>query len=81
MFDGPDFPGSLDEQQFEAWLEKGRESRIGYRYLLILWEAVEMTYVPAYATTRDEISKYAPFGQSTGRESLIAAYDVFSESR
>lgn len=81
MFDGSDFPKSLDEELFDAWLENGRLSKIGYNYLLIVWDALESNYRPVYAESRDKIYKYEMYQTSTGRESLIAAYDLYSESR
>jgi hypothetical protein len=30
MFEGSDFPKSLDEETFNGWLENGRQSKIGY---------------------------------------------------
>jgi hypothetical protein len=81
MFDGSDFPKSLDEELFDAWLENGRQSKIGYNYLLIVWDEYESKYLPVYAAHRDEIGEYETYKTSTGRESLIAAYDLYSESR
>jgi hypothetical protein len=81
MFNGSDFPKSLDEEVFNLWLENGRQSKIGYNYLLIIWDGYESTYRPIYAEHRDEIGQYEPYQSSTGRESLVAAYDLYSESR
>ena len=81
MFDGPGFPKSLEEEVFDLWLEKGRSSKIGYNYLLIVWDEYESSYKPVYATERDEISQYKSDKVSVGRERLIAAYDLYSESR
>jgi hypothetical protein len=81
MFNGPDFPKSLDEEIFSLWLENGRLSKLGYNYLLIVWDAYESKYRPVYAERRDEISEYESYKTSTGRESLVAAYDLYSESR
>jgi hypothetical protein len=78
MFDGPGFPKSLDEQVFNTWLEKGRLSKIGYHYLLIVWDDYESAYLPVYAEHRDKIAQYQ---KSTSRERLVAAYDLYSESR
>ena len=78
MFEGPGFPKSLDEEVFNRWLEQGRLSRIGYHYLLIVWDDYESAYQPVYVADRQEISAY----QSSGsRERFIAAYDLYSESR
>jgi hypothetical protein len=81
MFEGSDFPQSLDEETFNSWLENGRESKIGYTYLLIIWDEYESSYRPVYAETREEIGTYQGYHESTGRESLVAAYDLYSESR
>jgi hypothetical protein len=81
MFNGPDFPKSLDEDVFSSWLENGRLDKIGYNYLLIVWDEYDSVYRPVYAQHRDEISEYEMYKTSTRRESLIAAYDLYSESR
>lgn len=81
MFDGPDFPKSLDEEQFEEWLEEGRNSKIGYNYLLIIWDSFDEKYLPVYLEERLRISNYEKYGESVGQEALIAAYDLYSESR
>lgn len=81
MFDGSDFPKSLDEQQFEEWLEEGRESKISYQYLLIIWDAFEEKYQPVYLEERSKINSYELYGNSVSQESLVAAYDLYSESR
>lgn len=78
MFDGPDFPKSLDEELFDTWLENGRQSKLNYNYLLIIWNELESDYQPVYVEKRDELEN---FPASTGRESLVAAYDLYSESR
>ena len=81
MFDGPDFPKSLDEEVFNLWLEKGRQSKIGYKCLLIVWDNYEAVYRPVYAEHRDEINHYEMYKTSIGQEGLVAAYDLYSESR
>ncbi len=81
MFDGSDFPKSLDEELFENWLEVGRASKIGYHYLLIVWDAFEERYLPVYAEVREAIKEYDSYHGATGRESLVAAYDLYSEGR
>lgn len=81
MFDGPDFPKPLDEELFEIWLEKGRQSRLSYHYLLVVWNELEAEYQPAYEEHRDKINEYERYPGLTGRESLVAAYDLYSESR
>lgn len=81
MFDGTDFPKSLDEEVFNLWLENGRLSKIRYNYLLIIWDEYESNYKPVYAEHRDEIGEYETYKASVSRESLVAAYDLYSESR
>ncbi len=81
MFDGSDFPKPLDEALFDEWLEKGRSSKISYRFLMIIWDELEGNYLPVYTENRDDLVKYAPYQTATVRESLVAAYDLYSESR
>ena len=81
MFEGSDFPKVLEEQQFNEWLEKGRESKISYRFLLILWDAFEEKYQPVYLEERNKINSYERYGSTVSQESLVAAYDLYSESR
>jgi len=81
MFDGPDFPKALEEKQFEEWLEEGRNSKIGYHYLLIIWDDYDARYLPVYIEGRAQLTSYDKYGAATNRESLIAAYDLYSESR
>jgi hypothetical protein len=81
MFEGSDFPKSLDEETFNGWLENGRLSKRRYNYLLIVWDEYGSEYLPFYAEDREEIAKYEPYKVSTGREALVAAYDLYSESR
>lgn len=81
MFDGRQFKKSLDEQVFNSWLEKGRQSRMGYKYLLVIWDEFESNFRPAYTEHRSEIGNYEQYPSSVGRESLVAAYDLYSESR
>jgi hypothetical protein len=81
MFEGPDFPASLDEMLFDEWLEKGRASKIGYAYLLIVWDELDNCYLPFYVEERSEIQEYARYGQSPENRLLVAAFDLYSENR
>jgi len=78
MFNGSGFSKSLDDEVFTLWLEKGRDSKIKYNYVLIIWDEYETEYKPVYVELRDEIE---PYKTSNGRELLVAAYDLYSESR
>ena len=81
MFDGRDYPKPLDESLFEIWLEKGRESKISYNFLLLIWDDLDAQYLPVYAEHRDTFSEYEKYGESKGREALVAVYGLFSEAR
>ncbi len=81
MFDSPEYPGSLDEAIFESWLENGRSNKIAYAYLLIVWDEIESRYFPAYAEARGELYGYERYGDSPARQLLVAAYDLYSESK
>jgi hypothetical protein len=78
MFEGREFPKSLSEEIFNQWLEDGRLSLLGYHYLLIVWDEYDAAYHPVYVERRDEI---APYNATGSRERLVAAYDLYSESR
>lgn len=78
MFEGRDFPKALDEEVFNQWLENGRLSKIGYQYLIILWDDFESAYQPVYVAHRDDIKAYKT---PRSRERFIAVYDLYSESR
>ena len=41
MFEDPDYPKPLDEDQFDQWLEEGRELKINYNYMLIIWDSLK----------------------------------------
>lgn len=81
MFDGPGFPLALDEDVFDQWIEKGKTDKLGFRYLLIVWDEYDSAYRPQYAQKREEFDHYPRYESSTSRESLIAVYDLYSESR
>lgn len=81
MFEGADFPKSLNEELFDSWLENGRQSKLSYNYMLIIWDELEAEYRPVYLGSRDELKDYAEHKIAIGRESLVAAYDLYSESR
>lgn len=81
MFDSPDFPKSLDETLFNTWLENGRASKISYTHLLVVWDEFELAYQPVYVECLEEINKFQKYGTLAVRESLVAAYDLYSESR
>ena len=81
MFEGLKFPKSLDESIFESWLEAGRSSPIAYNYLLIIWDEWDEKYRPVLVEDRKEIETFAKYGDSASRELLVAAYDLYSESR
>ncbi len=81
MFESRDYPKSLDESIFESWLERGRESKISYAFMLVIWDEGEQDYFPRYAEERSEIAQYEKLGESFGRQSLVAAYDLYSEGK
>ena len=81
MFDGADFPKSLDEELFDSWLENGRQSKLSYSYMLIIWDELDAEYQAVYVESRDDLNDYAKHRLVSGRESLVAAYDIYSESR
>ncbi len=81
MFNSSEYPKSLNESQFMAWLEKGRASRIPFAYLLIIWDELEQEYLPIYVEKRVDLMSYEKYGTSPAQQVLVAAYDLYSESR
>ncbi len=81
MFDNPNYPKSLDEELFDSWFELGRASKIPFSYLLIIWDEIEGKYFPVFEQDRSEINSYEKYGDSPARQLLVAAYDLYSESR
>jgi hypothetical protein len=81
MFDSPDYPKSLPESLFESWFETGRSSRIPYAYLLVIWDEIEGKYLPVFVEKRADISSYDRYGESPATQTLVAAYDLYSEGR
>ena len=83
MFDSSEFPDSLEEDVFEAWLEKGRDSPITYEYMLIVWDETTNSYHPLYAEDRDDVKEKNPgfWGESPMHTATIAIYALFSESK
>jgi hypothetical protein len=81
MFESPDFPKSLEESVFDSWLEKGRSSKIPYAYILIVWDELEANYFPVFVEGRSQLNDYESFGASSNRQTVVAAYDLYSESR
>ena len=81
MFEGPDYPASITEEVFENWLAEGRDSKISYHFLLIVWNVYDEKYNPVYVESREEIANYELYPDARGSEALIAVYDLYSESR
>ncbi|WP_158857508.1 hypothetical protein [Lunatibacter salilacus] len=81
MFEGPNYPQPLDESLLDEWLEKGRLSKIPYAYLVIIWDELEASYAPVYVEQRSELQKYPRYGQAPDHQLLVAAYDLYSETR
>ncbi|MTI39553.1 hypothetical protein [Fulvivirga lutimaris] len=79
MFDTFNFSMALDEDQFDAWLEKGRNSKLGYQYILIIWDTIEEDYKPIYLEDREKITEYHDI--LAAQEVPVAAYDLYSESK
>ncbi len=81
MFNSSEYPKPLEESLFNTWLEQGRASRIPYAYLLIIWDELEGEYLPVYVEKRADLMSYEKYGTSPAQQLLVAAYDLFSESR
>lgn len=73
------FGKTLDEEIFDSWLEKGRDSNMGYHYLLVIWNSLDEVYQSAFVATRDDLDYYQ--SHMGAQEVVVAMYDLYSESR
>jgi hypothetical protein len=81
MFEGPSYPSALDESVFEEWLAKGRMSITPFAYMLVIWDELDRTYMPVYVEQRSELQTFARYGEAPDHRLLVAAYDLYSETR
>lgn len=81
MFESREYPKALDEALFEQWLEAGRESKMSYEYMLVVWDDLEADYHPEYAASRVDFEGFPKWGNSSSQSALIAVYHLYSESR
>lgn len=81
MFEGPNYPQPLDESILDEWMEKGRASKIPFAYIIIIWDELETAYLPVFVEKHSEIQKYPRYGQAPDHQLLVAAYDLYSETR
>lgn len=77
MFESSTSHRSLDEDLFETWLKNGRSHKLGYQYMLIIWDEYTEDFRPVYLFERSALSSYV----SPQSEEVLAAYDLYSESR
>jgi hypothetical protein len=47
----------------------------------VIWDDIEGEYQPVYAEDRTDIDQYDRYTNTPGRQLLVAAYDLYSESR
>jgi hypothetical protein len=81
MFDGREYPKSLEVEAFEDWLAQGRGSKMRYEYMLVVWDDLEADYHAEYVENRESIRKYPMWGESASHSAIIAVYDLYSEAR
>lgn len=83
MFEGPEYRKSLDEDSFDQWLESGRESRMNYEFMLVVWDDVAHDYHPEYAENRQQILSFGidHYGKTNNLTSIVAIYSLFSEAK
>ncbi|QSE96482.1 hypothetical protein [Fulvivirga lutea] len=79
MFDTHNFSKSLEEDVFDSWLEAGRNSKLGYEYMVVVWLTMEEEFKPIYLERRDQLSELTDISNLT--EVVVAAYDLYSESK
>ena len=79
MFETLDFVKSLNEDLFDEWLENGRNSRLGYHYMLVVWDKLHEQFKPLYTEDKERIEEFD--NSVVSNEILVAAYDLYSESK
>ena len=79
MFETLDFGKSLNEDLFDEWLENGRNSRLGYHYMLVVWDKLYEQFKPIYTEDKERIEEFD--NSVVSNEILVAAYDLYSESK
>lgn len=77
MFESSTSQRSLDEALFENWLENGRSHKLGYQYMMVIWDAFTEDFRSVYLFERADLYSYV----SPQSEEVLAAYDLYSESR
>lgn len=77
MFESSTSQRSLAEDLFETWLENGRNHKLGYQYMLVIWDEYTEDFRPVYLFERSDLQSYV----SPQSEEVLAAYDLYSESR
>lgn len=80
MFNNAAFPASLDEEKFHAWLEEGRKD-IRYRFMVVVWDSYDEMYKPVYVEDHEALYAFERYGSTPNREAMVAAYDLYSESK
>lgn len=81
MFENAENTISLEEEVFDEWLEKGKESRIGYHYMLVVWNEFDSKYQPIYSESRDQMVTQVRVVNDSSTEALLAVYDLYSETK
>jgi hypothetical protein len=66
-------PKPLDESCFTAWPERGPASKIPYEYLLVIWDDLELEYLPVYVENSAGIQGYEKYITSPAQQLLVAA--------
>ena len=77
MFETSSSSRSLAENLFETWLENGRNHKLGYQYMMVIWDEYTEDFRPVYLFGRTDLMNYI----SPQSEVILAAYDLYSESR
>ncbi|WP_185152869.1 hypothetical protein [Fulvivirga aurantia] len=49
--------------------------------MLVIWDTYDNAYKPIYAEKLEAVEGYERYNNATGREALIAAYDLYTESK
>jgi hypothetical protein len=56
-------------------------SKTPFANLLVIWNELDRAYMTVYVEQRSEIQNFARYGQAPDHQLLVAAYDLYSETR
>lgn len=54
---------------------------MNYRFMVVVWDSYDKAYKPIYVEDHEALYQFERFGDTANREAMVAAYDIYSESK